>query len=132
MNSITWKYVKALKDKNAISVFEKENGITIPKDLRSVIENNNGGRPSLKYYDLKNEPDKEFKSLLSFNKEDVDNIYKFYPLDSSDKSLVPFAIDSAGNFFVLKNEKIGLWNHENDTVTIICNTFTDFLKMLHD
>ena len=52
MNEITWKYVKELKDTNAVDAFEKENKIEFPNDLKQVLLKYNGGRPSLKYYDL--------------------------------------------------------------------------------
>lgn len=132
MSTITWKYVKLLRNADSISNFEKEKGVIFPSDLKDILSNYNGGRPSLRYYDLENEADKEFKTLLSFNKEDIENIYKYYPLDSSDKTIIPFASDPAGNFFVLKDRKIALWNHEDDSIKIICNTITEFLQMLHD
>ena len=131
MNEIIWKYVKPLKNANAIDVFEKEHAVSFPADLREILFKNNGGRPSLKYYDTKTEKDKEFKTLLSFNEEDIETIYKHYPLDTSDKTLIPFASDPAGNYFVVKDEKIYLWNHETDSVDYIANSFSDFLLNLH-
>lgn len=131
MNEIIWKYVKPLKNINAIEKFEKEHSILFPLDLKGILTKFNGGRPSLKYYDTKTERDKEFKTLLSFNEEDIETIYKHYPLDSSDKTLVPFASDPAGNYFVVKDEKIYLWNHETDSVGYIANSFSDFLSNLH-
>ena len=131
MNEIIWKYVKPLKNINAIEKFEKEHSILFPLDLKGILTKFNGGRPSLKYYDTKTERDKEFKTLLSFNEEDIETIYKHYPLDSSDKTLVPFASGPAGNYFVVKDEKIYLWNHETDSVDYIANSFSDFLSNLH-
>ena len=45
--------------------------------------------------------------------------------------MVPFASDSAGNLFVLKNGNICFWNHEDDTVTFLADSITDFLNTLH-
>ena len=132
MNEITWKYVKDLKNVNAITDFEKANNFSYPDDLRQILVKYNGGRPSLKYYDLPDEKDKEFKTLLSFNETDIENVYKCYPLDSSDKSLIPFASDSAGNYFVLKDGEIYLWNHEIDNLRFVANSFLSFLQKLHD
>lgn len=132
MSEITWKYVKELKNEKAIDEFEKEHNISYPQDLKQILIKYNGGRPSLKFYDLPNEKDKEFKTLLSFNEDDIENVYKYYPLDSFDKSLIPFASDPAGNYFVLKDNEIYLWNHETDRVEKISSTFTDFLNNLHD
>ena len=116
------------------SIIEYETlvGASLPDDLRSAIRACNGGRPSLKYYDLSSEKDKEFKSLLSFNRGDIENVFSCYPLDSSDKTLVPFAIDSAGNFFVLKDGKIYLWFHEVDRTVFVADSFSAFIELLHD
>lgn len=132
MDEITWKYVKELKNTNVVDAFEKEKRIEFPNDLKQVLLKYNGGRPSLKYYDLQNEKDKEFKTLLSFNETDIENIYKHFPLDSKFENLIPFASDPAGNYFVLSNKKICLWNHETDTIQEIAKTFSDFLQMLHN
>lgn len=132
MNEIIWKYVKPLKNANAIDVFEKEHAVSFPADLREILFKNNGGRPSLKYYDTKTEKDKEFKTLLSFNEEDIETVYKHYPLDTSDKSLIPFASDPAGNYFVLKDNSIYLWNHESDSTIFLASSFSAFLSMLHE
>lgn len=132
MNEIIWKYVKPLKNANAIEVFEKEHAVSFPADLREILFKNNGGRPSLKYYDTKTEKDKEFKTLLSFNEEDIETVYKHYPLDTSDKSMIPFASDPAGNYFVLKDNSIYLWKHESDSTIFLASSFSAFLSMLHE
>ena len=132
MKTITWKYVKPLVDAGSITEYESLVGMTLPEDLKNTIQANNGGRPSLKYYDLTSEKDKEFKSLLSFNRTDVENVFAFYPLDSANKKLVPFATDSAGNCFVLKNGAVHLWLHELDKILFVAETFSTFLEMLHE
>lgn len=132
METITWKYVKELKNSAAIDDFEKSNNFLYPQDLKQILRTYNGGRPSSKYYDLKGEKDKEFKTLLSFNEADIENIYKCFPLDSNDKAIIPFASDPAGNYFVLKDNAIYLWEHETDNCHFISKSFSDFLQMLHD
>ena len=132
MNKINWKYVKRLQSEATVSEFEKAVGVVFPEDLRFAILNFNGGRPSLKYYDTNGQNDREFKTLLSFNENDSETIHRHYPLDSVDKTLIPFASDPAGNYFVLKNGRIGLWDHESDNVQIIAASFSEFLEMLHD
>lgn len=132
MKDITWKYVKPLVDAGSIAEYESLVGTTLPEDLKNTIRTNNGGRPSLKYYDLASEKDKEFKSLLSFNRGDIENVFAFYPLDSANKKLVPFASDSAGNCFVVKNGAIHLWLHELDRTIFVADSFSAFLEMLHD
>lgn len=132
MSELSWKYVKELKDKAVIDVFEKEHGFSFPTDLKDILLKYNGGRPSLRYFDTDTEKDKEFKTLLSFNESDIETIFKCYPLDSADSTLIPFASNSGGDYFVLKNNAIHLWNHESDTSTFLASSFTDFLNLLHD
>ena len=132
MNALTWKYVKPLLDEASVAEFETLTGIRLPEDLRAEIRAHNGGRPSKKFYDLPTEKDKEFKSLLSFNRSDVENVFAFYPLDSANRELVPFATDPAGNCFVLKDGAVHLWLHEEDRTVLLADTFADFLAKLHD
>lgn len=132
MNNKTWKYVKPLENEQTIEDFEKTHGVTFPEDLKEIFRKYNGGRPPMKRYDTALEKNKEFKTLLSFNRTDVENIYKFCPLDSSDATLIPIASDPAGNFFVLKDGKIFFWNHETDETMLLANTFTEFLSTLHE
>ena len=51
MSELSWKYVKELKNKEAIDIFEKENGVSFPTDLKDILLKYNGGRPSLRYFD---------------------------------------------------------------------------------
>ena len=132
MNKITWKYVKPLVNLISIVEYETLTGGLLPDDIKEVIKMYNGGRPSLKYYDLPNEKDKEFKTLLSFNRNDIENVFAFYPLDSANGKIVPFASDSAGNLFVIKEGKMFLWLHESDTTVFLAESFSAFLATLHD
>lgn len=129
--TLEWKYVKPLKNRNSIANFEAKCKIRFPKDLKDTIIKYNGGRPSLKYFDVGSEKDKEFKTLLSFNESDHESIYKSYPLDTDDKTIVPFASTASGDYLVIKNDAIYLWNHETDKTTFISDNFTLFLNKLH-
>ena len=131
MNEMTWRYVKPLLEKDSVEKFEASNNVSFPENLKQVLKAYNGGRPSLRYYDLPGNPDREFKCLLSFNRNDAETIYKCFPLDSSDTSIVPFATDSAGNKFVVKDGEIWLWEHEADSLKYLAGSFTEFILKLH-
>ena len=131
MNTNNWKYVKPLNDPESIEKFEKIRGVKFPEDLRNILKQYNGGRPVLNLYDTAKEKNKEFKTLLSFNNADIENIYKYENVDSINKAMIPFASDSIGNLFVLKDGKIFFWDHEIDSVNFLSDTFTAFLNMLH-
>lgn len=126
-----WKYVKPLNNPNAVEEFEKTHEVTFPEDLKEIIKCYNGGRPEFKLYDTATEKNKEFKTLLSFNKTDIENIHKYCNVDSKDKTMIPFASDPAGNLFVLKNNKIYFWNHETDVTSFLADSFSDFLDTLY-
>ena len=132
MKDITWKYVTPLACSASITEYETLTGVPLPDDLKTAIIEHNGGYPSLKYYDLPTEKDKEFKALLSFNRNDIENVFAFYPIDSENGKIVPFASDPAGNLFVIKEGKIFLWLHESDTTVFLAESFSAFLETLHD
>jgi len=131
MNNQSWKYIKPLKDANAVARFEADHGFEFPADLKEIILSNNGGRPPLRRYDIGDDRGKEFKTLLSFNESDIETIFKCYPLDSADRTLIPFASDPAGDYFVVKDGRICLWKHEQDRLIVLADTFSDFLGMLY-
>ena len=131
MKNIVWKYVKPLAKPESIAEYEALTESQLPDDIKEAIRHHNGGRPSLKYYDLPPEKDKEFKTLLSFNRNDAENVFLFYPLDSAAGKLIPFASDPAGNLFVVKDGEIHLWLHESDTTVFLAESFSSFLETLH-
>ena len=131
MNIKNWKYVKKLNDLNAVENFETTYNVKFPSDLKDIIKKYNGGRPELKLFDTSTETGKDFKTLLSFNKTDIENIYIFCDDASSVREMLPFASDPAGNLFVLKDGKIFFWNHETDSTSFLADSFTEFLNMLY-
>ncbi|OOF88611.1 hypothetical protein BKG94_05575 [Rodentibacter ratti] len=131
MTELTWKYVKPIKDKNALINFEKNAGIQFPNDLKEIIFKFNNGRPSNKYFDTVSEKECEFKKLLSLNTDDTENIYDFLGLDTQFKSLVAFASNSGGNLICLYQGKIVYWKHESDQIEPLADTFSEFLEKLY-
>lgn len=131
MAEITWKYVKEIKNANAIEEFEKTNSIQFPDDLRSILKKYNNGRPSAKCFDTQNAKEKEFKKLLSFNKDDTENIFEFVAFDTKLSGLIPFADDPSGNLICLYQGKIYYWLHESDSVEYLADSFTEFLGKLY-
>lgn len=129
MSEITWRYVKTIKNEKSIDEFESK-FCALPKDLLECMRQNNGGRPSLSSFDLKNEKEKEFKTLLSFNEDDVENIFEAQNLTKKE-GLFPFASDPFGNHLCLYQGKIVFWNHETDDTEILADNFSEFLQKLY-
>ena len=136
MENICWKYVSPLKVKSAVDVLEIKYHYPLPDDLKKCILEYNAGVPSPCLFDFGENKNKVFGGLLSYNTDDLDNIYDFVALfenqDKSGLSMLPFGIDPAGNFICLKDEKIVFYDHETERAILICDTFTQFLEMLHD
>jgi len=117
---------------NEQKIFRKIRFDEFLTNLKDILLKYNEGRPSLRYFDTDTEKDKEFKTLLSLNESDIETIFKSYPFDSADNTLIPFASNSGGDYFVLKDGDIYLWKHENDTTVFLASSISDFLKSLHE
>ncbi len=129
--AITWRRIKKLNTPDAISAFEKKYGFSVPTDLKDCILAYNGGRPTPKVFSTDSGVEYEVKSLLSYNEEDVENIYKVidFFLKEYCTSVLPFAKDSGGNYYCVKDGKIVFWTQEMEMFPI-CNTFSDFIDLL--
>lgn len=135
MDNIVWKRVKPLSDSNTFSNFEKEYGILLPDFLKELIVNKNAGRPSLSIIKTADGNELEIKSLLSFNKEDVENIYNVieYFKKEFEGKIIPIATEPSGDYFCidLTNDSIFYWCHETNKLTFIAQNIFDFLKGLY-
>lgn len=127
-----WKYRIELENKSIFDCIEKKSNITIPKDLKEFIIENNASTPE-KYNFLVKGSEKVFGSVLSFNKEkNTDTV--FIALECiNDLELLPFAIDPFGNYicYSLKENSIKFWDHETDKSIFISDSLADFLNSLY-
>jgi hypothetical protein len=133
MADITWKYIKELANKMAVEDFEKAHNISLPSELKDCIKKNNGGRPNKAVFDTDKSKERVFKTLLSFNESDMENIYKFFPIiQTHSKSLIPFASDPGGNFLCIKDKKIVLFLHETTSLEKVADSFNELLDKLYE
>ena len=127
---MNWRYVKPTTLDNILFV-EKEYSIKLPQDLVNLILMYNNGRPEKSLF-LVGDKERVFKKLLSYNKEDRENIFSFIDVLSREMPcLFPIASDPSGNFICLYDGKIVFFEHEISKVQYICDTISDFLKMLY-
>lgn len=117
MNSITWKYVKPLQNKKAVTDYLAAVGVELPSSLVSMLTLYNGGRPSLKDFRTVDGQEYVFKSLLSYNENDPETVYHVYPEIFQGTQLYPIGSDPAGNFicYDMNKKYYCLWNHETNT-----------------
>ncbi|WP_288222362.1 SMI1/KNR4 family protein [uncultured Clostridium sp.] len=135
MDGIVWKRVKPLSQSNSLKNFEEDYGIIIPDVLKELIITNNGGRPSLDIIKAADGKEVEVKALLSFNKEDKENIYNVieYFKKEFDGKILPVATEPSGDYFCidLTSNSIVYWEHETNVLTFIAKDFVEFLNCLY-
>ena len=95
---VKWKYVKPLESKAIVRDFLTIHQIELPREMVSIIEKNNGGRPSNKRIVTVSQKEYVFNSLLSYNKKDLETIYMVFPDVFKGTTLYPIGTDPAGNF----------------------------------
>lgn len=128
---ITWKYATPISDE-LISEVENKYDVQLPEDLKSILKEGNNGVPSKRFFDTDVAEGYEWKTLLSYYKSDIENVYSAISiLKDVDIDLFPFGNDPAGNLICLKGGKVVFWNHETDTLEIIASSVSEFLAKLY-
>lgn len=128
---ITWKYATPISDK-LISEVENKYDIQLPEDLKSILKEGNNGVPSKGFFDTNVVEGHEWKTLLSYDKSDIENVYSAIAiLKDVDIDLFPFGNDPAGNMICLKRGKVVFWNHETDALEYIADSVSGFLTKLY-
>ena len=84
-----------------------------------------------KCFDTQNYKEKVLKSILSYNKEDKENIYMFDDIFS--KGYIPFAISEFGDLICIDNKSgnIKLYMHEQDVFEYVCEKIENFFEKLY-
>lgn len=128
-----WTRVKPLNDPTAIAAFEKDYNCKLTEELKQCILANNGGRPNPDTIKAKNGQEFDVKLLLSFNKDDMETVFKVmgYFYETYHGMMVPFATDSAGNYYCESKDGIVLWTQDEDILPI-CEDFPTFLESLYE
>ena len=136
MNKLIWKYADPLPDVNELDLIEEQYGFVIPKDLRTCLIANNGGRPNKMRLPLRDGGEVEFGYLLSFGPDEVEDFYEilenFSLCDNGRLKMFPFARDPAGNLFCVRDNDIVFLDHETDEIFPVYGKFTQLLERLVD
>ena len=130
---IKWNYKIDLNDENIFSSIEKERGIVIPKQLKKIVIDGNAATPE-KYKFIIGSTERVLGAVLSFNKGEKDTDTVFTALEViDDKNLLPFGIDSFGNYICMNitENKVVFWDHETGDVFETGKNLTDFFETLY-
>lgn len=136
MGLTEWRFTDEPLDDKTISEVENLFGVKLPEDYKQCIKENNGGYPQPKNFDWDDGSKSVFDSLISFTHERL-NIKMFLDKFESLK-IFPFATDPFGNLICFdyrytKNSPIVVfYDHEEDTIQPICNSFTALVERLYE
>ena len=110
-----------------------------PQSFRELVIANNAGYPNKDVFDTDNEEGRTFHSLLSFNREDKDNIFDYYDWSTEDFEelgwqYIEFASSCFGDpiAFDPRTGHIIFVDHETLNTELIAETFDEFLENLYD
>lgn len=131
--NIVWKYKIDLEDERVFSEIEKDRNIQIPQDLKELIKEGNAATPD-KYKYIIGSTEKVVGAILSFNKDEkeADSVYTALSV-IEDKNLMPFAIDSFGNYICLEisSNNVVYWDHESGDVFSTEKNIEEFMNSLY-
>jgi hypothetical protein len=142
---MNWILAKPLENVSLISSFQEKYGVIFPDDFKACVLEHNGSRPRPNIFDVSSRKELVAKSLLSFNKNDSDNIWETNDQLNVKLSNLVIAImsDQFGNYICLdyRNRKVPsiiFWDHElsytnpNDCLKYVADTFGDFINGMYD
>lgn len=131
-----WKYTKPLHSESIITEFETIYNYSFSSDFKECVKQYNGGRPYLCVFDTPKAKERTFKSLLSFNKEDKETIWKINDWNKMELSgkYIAFGIDNFGNLicFDVSNDNVVFVNMEILSTELIAKTFSEFIANLYE
>ena len=131
-----WKYVKPLVSSDLIEKYETMVHYQLCASYKQCVLEYNGGRPKNRAFDTDKTAERELKTFLSFNPDDIENVWdvcQWNKEELSDK-YIPFAIDGFGNLicFDRHSNMVIFLNHETLATEHIANGFDEFMNCLYD
>lgn len=126
-----WKYKIDLQSEQVFEEIAKEYGSIVPEMVKDFVRKYNAATPE-KYNFLVGGTEKVFGAVLSFNKNDADNVFSALKI-VSDKNMLPFGIDPFGNYICVRltDNMVYFWDLEADAAFATGKTFDEFIKSLY-
>ena len=138
MTGVIWKYAGPMVSEERIRTLERDIGMSFPSDYKSFIAERDGARPVPNAVLLPDGGEIIMERLLRMEAGGKDSLASgAEALKKRGQRLVPFGSDPFGNLFCfryLNNEVMAVvfWNHETNSSTVVCNTFSELLESLHE
>lgn len=130
--NIDWYfYVPILSDD--IKQFEKTFDLKLSDDFKQMILKYNGAEPVPDRIKIGNGDVSNVNSFVSFlaqptgydnnaDNEDEDDftIYDIMPyfIETYEKKIIPFAFDSVGNYYCIKNDDVVYWTQDEEIISV--------------
>ena len=140
-NEMKWEWTEELKDESLIEEFEGFVGYTLPEDFKAAIPYINGGSPEYSDFNAGKSSVLDIDTILSFNKDDTDNIWNFQGFDDTcedyegfSERYVSFAISVGGDHicFDRTNNRVVYVDLEYAEATDVAASFTEFIDLLYN
>lgn len=135
-----WLCAKKIQDSEVFEKLFEIIGYQYPDEFRSFALQFNGATPAEDEFDTIQTEGRVLNRFLSFNKNDIETIWKFidqncsWSIEDLDWRYIPFANDPFGNYicFDRTNDHIVFWDHETGEVEEVADTFTVFINSLYE
>ena len=126
------KYNSEISIEN-IQEFAKEYGCKYTDDLISFVLRYNNGTISPNKFNTELSEGYEVKTILSYNKGDIENVYTAMEIIKEDGlHLIPFANTPSGDFVCMDiSNAVVLWKHETSTIEGISHELSSFIDSLY-
>lgn len=135
---MNWNYESNTITEDMVSHVENILKVNFPEDFLRVMKEHDGGYPTPNKITIDGNME-AVNNLVSFSEDDGSFILDIFEETEylNDMNLIPIAEDPFGNLFCYDfhdgGAKIVFWNHEDeDEVQFVCDSFTEFLGMLHE
>lgn len=131
--SNVWRFKIDIRDELIFQKLGKNMGVEFPKELSSLILENNAASPDKNRIIIK-DIERVLDSLLSFNETEIDAMTFNSAFQAVDNNLlIPFAMDPFGNFFcyMLDKNMVGYYDHEEQIIEETEYSLKQFIKNLY-
>ena len=138
MTNLTWKYGNQLNKSFDFGEIENSMKLKLPDDFKQCVLSHNGARPTPNAIKMQSGEIFVINRLLPADLESKNNIVNIARNLNSEGTiqLVPFGVDSFGNYFCFSYEgtvlnSVVFYEHESSSLPVrICDNFTEFLENL--